>query len=131
MSFCFVRKLSNRYKFECSSLKFGFVFCRTTKTAFSPLVSKFRKTEVISLSFFSCRTDENRFLPESEQTHFKPLSIRFYFVKPTYSKFRSLFVIVAKAKSLILSFKICEELSAVQKPEKEQIRDNKTRLFMS
>ena len=36
-----------------------------------------------------------------------------------------------KAKSPILSFKICEELSAEQTPEEEQIRDNKTRLFMS
>ena len=75
---------------------------------------------------------ENHFQPANEQIHFKPLSIRFfYLVKPSYSNFRSLFVIVAKAKSPILSFKICEELSAVQTPEKEQIRDNKTRLFMS
>jgi len=36
-----------------------------------------------------------------------------------------------KAKSQILSFKICEELSAEQMPEVAQIRDNKTRLFMS
>ena len=35
--------------------------------------------------------------------------------------FQSLFVIVAKAKSLILSFKICEELSAAQKLESAQI----------
>jgi len=36
-----------------------------------------------------------------------------------------------KVESPILSFKICEELSAVQMRESEQIRDNKTRLFMS
>ena len=36
-----------------------------------------------------------------------------------------------KAKSQIPSFKICEELSAEQMPEYEQILDNKTRLFMS
>jgi hypothetical protein len=35
-----------------------------------------------------------------------------------------------KVESLILSFKICEELSAVQKHKEAQIRDNKTRLFM-
>ena len=49
----------------------------------------------------------------------------------TISTFRSLNVIVAKAKSQILSFKICEELSAEQMHEEAQIRDNKTRLFMS
>ena len=36
-----------------------------------------------------------------------------------------------KVESQILSFKICEELSAEQMPEEAQIRDNKTRLFMS
>ena len=36
-----------------------------------------------------------------------------------------------KVESPILSFKICEELSAVQKPEEEQIRNNKTQLIMS
>ena len=36
-----------------------------------------------------------------------------------------------KVESLILSFKICEELSAEQMHEEAQIRDNKTRLFMS
>ncbi len=39
--------------------------------------TNFDKTEVVSLSFFSCRTDENQFQPEREQIHFKPLSIRF------------------------------------------------------
>ena len=36
-----------------------------------------------------------------------------------------------KVRSQILSFKICEELSAVQTPEEEQIHDYKTKLFMS
>ena len=35
-----------------------------------------------------------------------------------------------KVESPILSFKICEELSAEQMHEKAQIRDKKTRLFM-
>ena len=36
-----------------------------------------------------------------------------------------------KVESQILSFKICEELSAKQMHEKAQIRDNKTQLIMS
>ena len=36
-----------------------------------------------------------------------------------------------KVESPILSFKICEELSAKQMHEKAQNRNNKTRLFMS
>ena len=59
------------------------------------------------------------------------LSFIFKFTLANLQKFLSLFVIVTKAKSPILSFKICEELSAVQTPEEEQICDNKTRMFMS
>ena len=65
------------------------------------------------------------------QLEMSELSFVFKFTHANLRKIRSLFVIVAKAKSPILSFKICEELSAVQTPEEEQIRDNKTRLFMS
>ena len=36
-----------------------------------------------------------------------------------------------KVESPILSFKICEELSAEQMHKEAQIRDNKTCLFMS
>ena len=36
-----------------------------------------------------------------------------------------------KVKNQILSFKICEELSAKQMHEEAQIRDNKTSLIMS
>ena len=36
-----------------------------------------------------------------------------------------------KVESQILSFKICEELSAEQMHEEAQIRDNKTQLIMS
>lgn len=42
-------------------------------------------------------------------------------VQPNLRKFQSLFVIVEKLKSQILSFIICEELSAAQKLESEQI----------
>jgi hypothetical protein len=74
----------------------------------------------------------NHFQPAKERSQQKANLVFLYSNrKSPFPKFRSLHVIVAKAKSPILSFKICEELSAVQKPKKEPIRDNKTCLFMS
>ena len=53
------------------------------------------------------------------------LSFVFKFTLANLLKFRSLFVIVVKGKSQILSFKICEELSAEQKLENQQIQSNR------
>ena len=71
------------------------------------------------------------FCPKASKFTLNQFQFVFKLSNRYFQLFRLLFVIVAKAKSPILSFKICEELSAVQTPEEEQIRDNKTRLFMS
>ena len=66
---------------------------------------------------FSFPTVEYRFPPGEEQS----LKFCFHVVKPQFSGFQSLRFIVVKAKSPILSFKICEELSAKQNLEIQQI----------
>ena len=111
-------------------------FCLFVKFVRQPLSASKRtnseKPKVNSSSFFSCLTDENRFQPANQQIQQKAKLVFLYSNrKSPFPEFRSLNVVVSKAKSPILSFKICEELSAEQMPEEEQIRDNKTRLFMS
>ena len=88
-------------KFRSHFVKFLF-FVEPTKTDFSPKASKFTSTQ-----------------------------FKFVFCQIAMFSISVAIVCSLKVESQILSFKICEELSAVQMLEKAQIRDNKTRLFMS
>ena len=105
-----------------------FFFRLSTFTTARNGFSLFSGCQWVCFSFFvfSSSLFAKHFQPANERS-LKKSNFVFLFSnrKSPFPEFRSLIVVVAKAKSPILSFKICEGLSAKQTPESQQIQSNR------